>query len=362
MPGIDLNLDLPTLADSLSDIVTKLTTALSAIEDDLAAQVTSGAITIDAELSFNGQPLTNVGGVRISGGESSVVGTLYMDGADLWVMTSDGAVKLTADGGVNVAGAGGIGGDYGSGDELVSYDLASQEYRMFADPSAEYADVVLDDLVLMESFGGGSVRLDVDPSITTARTFSIKTLNAAGVSMLVYDASTSTLETSDTKRATNVVNVTTLNASSTIVSSSTVQATTFKHTNEHVKRLHNSQGIAASGNFSVTTADMKATTVSSGGFWVLMGNLMSGDRPKIVQLRLNKTSGGNISVELFKHTRTAGTTSLGTFTYSTLGVGDLVCTIGSPSALADGEDLLIQIQTPAVGDEIRSTVLYWDRP
>lgn len=365
MPGIDLNLDLPLLADTLTDIVTKTATALSAIEDDLAGLITSGEIDINAELSCNGQPVTNVGGLRLAGGESTVVGTLYMDGSDLWVRTAAGAVKLTADGGVNIADSGGIGGDYGSGDEIVTYDFASQEYRFKAN-STEYGDVVVDDVVLMGT-GGGSVRLDVDAAITTARTFKFKTLNASGVSMLVYDAATSTLEASDTERATNVVNVTTLNASSTIVSSSTVKGTDLLHTADKKLRIPVELGRATSGAGVTITAlsDYGPHKVAFNGlayYTFPAHGLCTGDRLKEIFLRLNKTSGGDILVAVYRTDYDGLHYSVDSGTYSTSGVNNYTLTLGSPHTVQNFNNLYITVIAPAAGDELISCSVLFDRP
>ncbi len=358
MPGIDLNLDLPTLADPLVDVVSKLTTAISTIEDDLADQITSGEIDINATLSANGQALINVGGLQLAGGVSTTTGTLYTDGQDLFYRSAAGTVQITAAGAIDVASLGTIGGDYGAGTALVTYDLASQEYRFFHDPANTYADLVADDMVVMTSFGGGSVRIGSDPTITTARSFIFKDLPTAGISCLVYDATTSTVEDAQTSRITNDVKVTTLNASGNVT------ANDSKHVIERVRKLHPAQGWVSTGTVTKTASlyGLVQFTVIGDGIYSIPAGLSSGDRAKIVHMRLNKSSGGDITVEVWRVGYLETGTLIQSFTYSTAGIGNITCTITTPVTLADGEDIVVVVTCAAVGDQIRNGAVWFDRP
>ncbi len=201
MPGLDLNLDLPTLADTFADIVSKLVVAIDAIETDLAARVTAGELDITTALSMGGAPLINVGGVRLNGGVSTTVGTIYMDGADLHVVTALGDVQLTAGGAIDVAALGTIGGDYGGvNPAAVIYDDTSGEYR-FTQETSVWANLVADDLVLHGT--AGSVRLGVADALTGAKTVLFKALPASGVSGVVYNVATTGIEDAAVTRETN---------------------------------------------------------------------------------------------------------------------------------------------------------------
>lgn len=190
MPGVDLDLDLPSLSDPLSTIVSKLVTAVSTIEDDLADRVTAGELDLDTTVSLNGNPLTNVGGVRLLGGESTVVGTLYMD-EELNIVTTAGVVQLTSNGAINASSIGGIVGDYGGANPAaVTYDDASGEFR-FTEAPGTYADIVCDDIKLIGA--GGSLRLAVDATLSGAQFLNFKSFPSSGVGLLVYQASDSTL-------------------------------------------------------------------------------------------------------------------------------------------------------------------------
>jgi hypothetical protein len=174
MPGSDLNLELPTLADTMADVVAKLVTALEVIEADLEPRITAGELDISTELSLGGAPLTNAAGVRLSGGSSSVVGTIYESDGDFFMVSGEGLVQLTADGGINVAAAGVIGGDYGGANPAtVTYSDGDGEYDFKEEPGV-WADIGADDIVLHSA--AGSVTVSVDDAISTDRALNIKDL------------------------------------------------------------------------------------------------------------------------------------------------------------------------------------------
>lgn len=199
MPGVDLNLVLPTTGDTLSTIVSKLTTALSAVKDDLAPRITPGRLNINSALSMGGNALTNVGGVRLLGGQSTVVGTLYMD-EELNIVTTAGTVKLTSNGAINVGTVGTINGNYGGVNPAsVYYDTASGQYRFTTNPGV-WANLVSLTATLMGS--AGSVRLGVDASVVGAQAIIVAALPATGVSGLAYQASDQTLRDASTVRET----------------------------------------------------------------------------------------------------------------------------------------------------------------
>jgi hypothetical protein len=193
MPGTDLNLDLPDLEDQFAVIVSKLVTALAAIEDDLAEKVVPAEFNVNTAMSFNGNALTNVGSLKmVMGNPSDVPGTLYYQDGEWYMVDSTGVIQVTSNGALKVTGTGGIGGDYGSGNEELYYDVSTQTYHFTSSPGV-YGDVKADDVVLTGS--AGTLRLQVDAALTGDRVFSFKTLNSSGTHFLVYNATTSTVET-----------------------------------------------------------------------------------------------------------------------------------------------------------------------
>lgn len=201
MPGTDLNLDLPTAADTLADMRAKIVTAIEAIEADLAPRVTAGQLDLTTNVSLGGAALTNVGGVRLVGGESTEVGTLYIGSDELKVVTSEGTVQLTLNGAINIVAAGTIGGDYGGvNPAAVVYNDVAGEFR-FTEDTGIWADLVADDLKLNGTLG--SVSIGVDAALSGAKTVNFKSLPAAGIGGLVYDAANTALVDASLNRETS---------------------------------------------------------------------------------------------------------------------------------------------------------------
>ncbi len=161
MPGVALNLVLPTLADTFSDIVAQLVTAVEAIEADLEPRITAGELNIDTELSVGGAPVTNVGGLRLTGGETAVAGSVYIDDDDEFhLVTTAGDIQLTLNGGINVTALGSIGGDYGGvNPAAVTYDDASGEYR-FTEDTGDWAILAAESIRLHGTLGAILIKVN----------------------------------------------------------------------------------------------------------------------------------------------------------------------------------------------------------
>jgi hypothetical protein len=191
MPGVDLNLSLPELADTMATIVAKTAVALSAIEDDLAGLITPSEMDINADLDFAGNGLSGVRGLVLTDGyDTAPPGTIHYSDDEFYVVTEDGEIRLTLDGLIDVSSVGGISGMGGNNSSVV-FDLASGEFRFFQDTGVP-ADLVAGDVVLTGD--NGTVRLTVHDQITVAREIIVKSLPTTGVSLLAYKGSTSTLE------------------------------------------------------------------------------------------------------------------------------------------------------------------------
>lgn len=189
MPGVDLNLDLPTLADAMSVWSAKILTALEAIEADLAPRIPAGSLDISTNLSMGGAALTNVGGVRLSGGLATEVGTLYMEGSELHVYTSAGPVQITLGGQLNIAAAGTIGGDYGGANPaVVTYDDVSGEYRFLQDSSPTIQAHLSGASVILNGATSGAVRLGA-AAVTATYTLTMPAALPAVQSLVQVSAS-----------------------------------------------------------------------------------------------------------------------------------------------------------------------------
>ena len=157
MIGTDPSLDLPTLSDTLTTIVSKLVTALSVVATSITDKATPAALNITSNLSVGGQHLTNVGGIILATGNApTAAGSFYYstDGS-FYLKDATAAIKITEAGAINLSAFGGIGGDYGGGTESLNFDLVSQQYRLKA-TTTEWADVVVDDVLLMEPAAGAN--------------------------------------------------------------------------------------------------------------------------------------------------------------------------------------------------------------
>lgn len=156
MPGVNLNLDLPNVTDTMATMVAKTKAALSAIQDDLAPKVVASELNINSSLSFNGNTLTGLGSATlVSGNVPTAAGSLYYTGGEFYAIDGTGTVKLTNVGQIAVAGVKGIGGDYGNvgNNANVYYDNASGEYRFFDGTGTGYGTLLAKKLVLKNATG-----------------------------------------------------------------------------------------------------------------------------------------------------------------------------------------------------------------
>jgi hypothetical protein len=156
MPGVALNLDLPSVTDTMAVMVAKTRVALSTIQDDLVPKLVPAEMNINAALSANGNAITGLGSVGMVGGNTPVAaGSIYYANGEFYAIDSTATVKLTSAGGLAIAGAKGIGGDYGNvaNSALVYYDSASGEYRFFSSNGTSYGTVVTGSLVLKNANG-----------------------------------------------------------------------------------------------------------------------------------------------------------------------------------------------------------------
>lgn len=145
MPGIDLNLDLPDVTDTMAAMVAKTKICLAAIEDDLAPQVVVSEMNFNATLPLNGNGMTGVGySTYVAGSVPTAAGSLYYSGGEFYAIDATGPVRITNLGALSIASVKGIGGDYGavSNSALVYYDNASGEYRFFAGDGVTPAPLV----------------------------------------------------------------------------------------------------------------------------------------------------------------------------------------------------------------------------
>lgn len=335
--GSALDLSLPLISDTLADVVSKTATALSEIQDVLEQRVTPASLNMNAALPMGGNQLTGVGALTlVEATNPTAAGSVYYDGGEFYAIDSTGTIQLTLNGAINVGATGTIVGDYGGANPArVTYDDASGEYR-FTEETNVWADLVCDDVVLKSA--AGSVRLGVTNDITTARSVLFKELAASGVSMFVYDTSTSTVEDAATKRATNEVLVTTLNASSNIT------APDFKHTAHRYKRVP-------------LVSDSRSYGTSADELYFV--SLSNGDKLREIQIKAVKSTGAAMTVDIYRVVLATEATTL--IDNDTLATGSNTIIIADHTALGNYEDYLIAITLGDPSHEIHALGVAWTR-
>lgn len=353
MPGVDLNLSLPSLSDPFSTILSKTLVALAAIEDDLAGKIVSSEIDINASLSMAGNALTSIGSLLLLGGNApTAAGSVYYSNGEFYMIDATGVIQITSNGSLNTAAVGTIVGDYGGVNPArVSYNDASGEYR-FTEDTGIWADLVADDLVLNGT--AGSVRFGVDASVTTARQFLVKDIPTSGVSCLVYDASTSTLESAENKRITNDTKATKIEVSGD-----------YAHTAEFSRRMgfHDFAVDALTTPPIVRAGTLTWQASSSSDNIQAYLPLRKGDRLKSIKFRLEKYAGN--STEIRAHLLSSTdilVSTLATGSVSSVGTNDFTLTVGSPVALGVEQVVNLVFTGANVQDRLSLLTITWDHP
>jgi hypothetical protein len=356
MIGTNPNLDLPSGSDPLATIVAKVITALGVLQTSIADKATPAALNMNAPLSMAGNAITQVSTLQLAQGNVSVLpGSIYYgsDGEFYAVDLSGTAVKLTANGQINIGGTGGFVGDYvASNPTGAAFDAASGQFRFTKTAGAAWADLVAANLILEGS--AGTVKFGVDSAINTARTVNVKSLPTSGISLLVYNAATSTLENGAVTAPTNAL------ASLSVATLTTT--TDDKHTFAKGMALQIAPALVAS-NCTATDHQILSTAPS----WAYSSPsipLREGDRIKTITLWTN-TGLGSVTVTLKK--RAGGSLSDTTVDVPHLvtfsGANSYSVTIGSPVAFAAGEHFWIELSGGSnSGESLTPLRITWDHP
>lgn len=185
MPGSPLNLDLPTIVDAPTVIVTKLIDALNVVKTDLEAKVIPSEIDWVSTMDARVQPLINVSYLHLSQGASTTAGSIYYLDGEMWMVTQAGAVKVTQGGLLNTGATGTV--DYGgSATARITYNTLANEFRGTQDIGiwATWAGASFK----IQGSGGGYINLTAAAAVT-GPTSKVFTNPPAGQSYLVEDAS-----------------------------------------------------------------------------------------------------------------------------------------------------------------------------
>lgn len=331
MIGTDLNLSLPTLADTYSAAIAKVATALQAIEDSIAQKATPAGLDITSNLSIGGNHLTNVGGIILAAGNSPTsAGSLYYTGGNFYAKDATGVIQLTAGGAINLSAIGAIGGDYGSGPESFNYDLASTEFRARASGSA-WADLVVDDVVLMEPSGNEFVRLHA-PALAASYTVEFPAAVPSETSLLQ-------MSSSGVLTASNVLPE--LDANTHVVVSGTGD---YKH-GEKIETMAIPFGAYVSGGVATrtfTSSTFRWSLPAGCVMYVPFARLRAGWRLKRVYAYGESASAGGLELEaqrlLVNQSGPGTTTTTGNYTS-----GSCTATLDTPYTVVEGDVLYVII-------------------
>lgn len=319
MPGSPLNLDLPTIADSSTVIVTKLINAFNVVKTDLEAKVIPSEIDWVSTMNARTQPLINVSYLHLAQGVSTTAGSLYYLDGELWVVTQAGAVKVTQGGLLNTGATGTV--DYGgSATARITYNSIANEFRGTQEPGiwATWCGLSFK----IQGSGGGSVNISAAAAVTGA-TSKVLTNPPASPSYLVEDASG------------NVTPVTTVSFATTHSANITMSGgARIKHGDlSQAFGPYNPVNVGG-GTFTITSSGI--STAAAGQcllYWHLP--VVIGKRLKAVHFRINKAGTGISTVHVYSKDATGAlSASLGTNTSVSVGLQNLNVTLGTPLAVA----------------------------
>lgn len=360
MPGINLNLPIPSLSDTQTVVVTKVAQALTAINTDLADPVLASEISITSGLNFGGNPALNVGYIAFGGGTPGAVipGTIFYNNGNWFLVDGTTTIQITSAGALNLVLNGGIGGDYAAVSALLSYDNAGTRYRFFGAGGTTLVD--LDSRKLALNGTNAIVTFGVDNALLANKTINIKSLPAANVGLLAYDAAANALVDGSTVAITaspTFTNAVTFNGNITV--NGNIQA------NGQIKHGTYSKEI------SLTASPSGSNSVTYDGNGVLdfvtwisepftTAGLIVGDIPQAIILRTIKSNANVTSWTIQRKPFDAAAIDVATGSYTTIGTSDQTLTIGSPVAIAAREKWYLILNGAAGGtDAITSMTLQY---
>lgn len=141
MPGVDLNITLPTVGATLGPTwASDLNTAIQTIIDDIEPLVVASEININADLEMNLNNLTETTAVQfdtttgvLTGGANA--NKVHFSSGEFFVVDGTGAsVRITSGGAIDVSTTGGWTGDYAADPATASYTAASDTFSLLQDP------------------------------------------------------------------------------------------------------------------------------------------------------------------------------------------------------------------------------------
>lgn len=341
MPGINLNLPIPSLSDTQTQVVTKTAQALTLINSDLADKVTTAEININANLPFNGLAGVNIGYLQFADALPPLApGTLAYINGEWFMIDSTGSIKITSNGAINLAVVGAIGGDYSTAGALVSYDSANTRYRFFGSGAAALVDLDARNLALNVSTG--KVIFGADSSVTGTVVFNVKSVPSSGTGLLGYDASIGA-----------VVDGSTITTSPTFTGQPVfTNNTTFNGLIKHpayTTEIPMFVGEETQTNVQTGAGQLTHIVSTNPSVWssspLGICGLRTNDIVQSVTVRMNKVTTALATVAIKKRAVGGSTTTVATTggTSTATGVVDITATVTSPTAIVTRERWWVEI-------------------
>jgi len=347
MPGTPLNLNYPVVGDTTSVAVAKLVAILQAFQADIEPKILPSEFSWTSDLSAQGHALSSLSKVQLDNLASAVglpTGTLYMQSGDLFVQTSNGAVRLTLNGQINASGLGGISGDFGGTNPArVTYTDLTDTYSFTGDTN-DYSDLECQ-LVKLRNNGNWTT-LKADPAQNTAQTWQLGAPNASGLAVL-RQTNAGLVQSSGTVDQD-------LPMSGSISFSGSGK---IKHGNFVISDKPRVLFAGGGVTYNQALTSVQITGGAPGDIYFYLPPLETWRRYISVTIYYSKTTAGTLELELFSHDATAVSVipvseSL-TPTTNTVGLGSLSVSFTTPQNFVANKTYHVRIKLPAVNDTVR---------
>lgn len=341
----------------------------------LGVQITPSGLNINADLTFAGNGLTNLGKAAFTAVTALASGskTLFVSSADnelYWRTQSGSNVKLTNGASLNVSAfVGGIGGDYSAVSAALNYDNADTRYTFKQAGGTTWARIASGELRVYETGTSETFYVGIAAPAALAGSYTITLPTAApGSTQLMQMSSAGVVSASNT--IANAVTCSALITASAGVTCGANQHVTvsgtgeFKH-GDRVLAFGGSSGVATNANITRSTTENALT--STGATTMLFSiPLHVGDRIKSVVFAVKGDGAADISTIDIKKVAADGTgTSLSPSTTSVTNpaaaYADTTCTVTN-TTLASGEQFYMLITISAANIEINNVRVTYDRP
>ena len=368
-----MGLDLPTVGVTAGPTyASKNNAAFEAIDDHdhssgNGVQIPTAGINIDADISVNGFEIHDVDVVEFDGRliASQVNRSIYFLSTNGEFYVRDGAgniVQITSGGSLNASLLGGISGDYGSGNEDLTYSNSSKIYN-FLQNTNHRAKIDTGDIRLFEPTSGisNAVSIKSPTSLAAAYSWILPGALPGSGTELVNVNSSGQLDTTASP------SVTALTASGAI-QGATVEGTTSVETAGydilHAERLVAVPLVGADiTNGSLNYGATVKINATSAACQVRLGvPVYQGQRIKYVYCSIDPDTGGSsaLQMDLYRVVSDPGTrTQIGTVSATTSSTAELE--ISGLTETVNGAWYYVDIQMPNSGNKLFNVYVGVDR-